>query len=254
MTTPLALMPFPIARISPFLLGVFLCCRALSAPSTVEQWETLTLSFPGPESTETGTSNPFTDVSLWVEFKHEQETYQIPGFFAADGQSAESGAKGGNVWQVRFTPDRPGPWIWSAQMYAGPDAVLLPTDFPHLETHPLPIANGTFEVTPSTASDKNFRAYGRLNVDPVSGYFHFPLTNKIWIKGGADSPENLLAYRDFDGTYRHSDEFREGESRPNSSLHAYTPHIPDWNRAIPHGTKAMARVSLVRSTTSPAPA
>jgi hypothetical protein len=30
----------------------------------------------------------------------------VDGFYAADGDAAESGATGGNVWQVRFTPVR----------------------------------------------------------------------------------------------------------------------------------------------------
>ena len=39
---------------------------------------------------------------------------------------------------------------------------------------------------------------------------------EIFLKGGADSPENFLAYREFDGTYYGgSNKARSGEAAPN---------------------------------------
>ena len=205
-----------------------------SPAQTVEKWDTLTLSFRGPEATESGELNPFTDVGLSVKFIHDDVEYRIPGFYAADGNAAETGADTGNVWQVRFTPDRVGDWTWSAQMLSGPDAVLADdATAEYLEPHELEQSTGEFVVVPSAAEGRDFRAHGRLHVDTSTGYFVFQDSDRHWLKGGADSPENLLGYQDFDGSYRHSEEFREGENRPNESLHTYSPHVGDWRDGDP---------------------
>ncbi|MCK5463841.1 MAG: hypothetical protein KAI95_12520, partial [Bacteroidales bacterium] len=58
---------------------------------------------------------------------------------------------------------------------------------------------------------------------------------EIWIKNGADSPENFLAFDDFDQTSRFSlkTEVREGEADPKESLHKYEPHLGDWQEGNP---------------------
>ncbi|MCF3649361.1 DUF5060 domain-containing protein [Synoicihabitans lomoniglobus] len=239
----------PVRALISFVL-LPLLSAALSAQhpaAAVSQWDTVTLSFPGPDLSETAEVNPFADVRLQVTFTHADASYTIPGFYAADGNAAESGADTGNVWQVRFTPDHTGPWTWSAAMHIGPDAVLLPADFPHLKAHHLDHNSGAFEVTPSSATGRDFRAHGRLSVDPATGYFHFASTGRTWIKAGADSPENFLGYRDFDDTYRHSETFREGENRPNASLHTYAPHLADWREGDPtwHGDKGKSIIGAL---------
>jgi hypothetical protein len=59
-------------------------------------------------------------------------------------------------------------------------------------------------------------------------------TGEFFLKGGADSPENFLGYREFDGTYYGgNNRQRSGEDSPNSGLHAYEPHIQDWKEGDP---------------------
>ena len=57
----------------------------------------------------------------------------------------------------------------------------------------------------------------------------------MFLKGGADSPENFLAYEGFDGpkpVHEKLHESRAGEAS-ESPLHRYAPHIGDWNEGDP---------------------
>ena len=92
-------------------------------------------------------------------------------------------------------------------------------------------SSGEFMVVPSNKKGKDFRAHGRLVND--SGYFRFKDSIKYWIKGGADSPENLLAYEDFDGTYRMQASNDDGEASTNDTIHSYMPHLRDWEEGDP---------------------
>jgi hypothetical protein len=76
-------------------------------------WHRITLGFQGPTRSETeGSSslftNPFTDYRLDVTFTRGSSTYTVPGYFAADGNAANSGATSGNVWLCHFAPDEAG--------------------------------------------------------------------------------------------------------------------------------------------------
>lgn len=72
----------------------------------LEQWETLILSFRGPQTSEQARVNPFTGYRLAVarERIHAEKSAKARGFFAADGNAAETSARAGNQWQARFTP------------------------------------------------------------------------------------------------------------------------------------------------------
>ncbi len=67
------------------------------------------------------------------------------------------------------------------------------------------------------------------------------------LKVGANSPENLLAYRDFDGTHRMAPNQREGEATATTDLHDYRPHIRDWREGDPTwaGDKGKSLVGAV---------
>ena len=52
----------------------------------------MTLTFRGPKSDEAATPNPFRDYRLNVTFRSGDTKLVVPGFFAADGQAAETGA------------------------------------------------------------------------------------------------------------------------------------------------------------------
>ncbi len=194
--------------------------------SEYKQWHTVELSFQGPLTSEDDPVNPFTDYALIVEFTHADADYQIRGFYAADGNAAESGADSGDVWKVRFTPDRLGQWSYRARLRTG-SQVALSVERDAGEAVPLESASGSFQVIPSDKRGRDFRAHGRIVAS--DGYFRFGESGKFWLKGGAGSPENLLAYEGFDGTYRQVFEARKGEAAPSAKLHTFEPHIQDWN-------------------------
>lgn len=195
-----------------------------------QQWHTITLSFEGPETSEEAPENPFLNYRLRVQFKNEDAYYNVQGFYAADGKAAESSAESGNIWQVRFNPDKLGKWSYVAQLYHG-DSIALSDEINERDQIELSKPSGEFVVIPSDKKGKDFRATGRLvNAD---GYFRFRDSGEYWIKGGADSPENLLAYEDFDGTYRMQTSNEDGEARTNDTIHSYAPHLIDWQEGDP---------------------
>jgi hypothetical protein len=213
-----------------FLLPLTLATLCFADTQLVEQFDTLTLSFAGPATAEQAAVNPFTDTRLLVTFTHAERHYQIRGFFAADGHAAETSADSGPIWQVRFTPDRIGAWTYTANLHRGPD-IALSNDLQVGESLPLASPSGHFTVIPSTATGRDFRAHGRLIAD--GGFFRFQDTDNYWLKGGTDSPENLLAFIDFDGTYRYRTEARQGEAAPQTELHSYPTHMADWRPGDP---------------------
>src|SRR5680860_593775 len=88
----------------------------------LQQWHKITLDLAGPYSSETETGpNPFTDFRYEVTFVHESGTpaYTIPGYFAADGNAAESGAESGNIWRAHLSPDKTGKWSYSVSFVSG---------------------------------------------------------------------------------------------------------------------------------------
>src|SRR5690606_38932338 len=78
-------------------------------------------------------------------------------------------------------------------------------------------ATGTFTVQPSDKTGADFRGKGVLR-HVGERYLRFSGTGEAFLKGGASSPENLLAYQGFDQT-------------PPS--HQYAPHAADWQPGDP---------------------
>ena len=93
----------------------------------LKRWHPLTITFEGPEVSETGEPNPFRDYRLNVSFRHEEtgEGQIVPGYFAADGNAADTGADAGSRWRVHFTPGRTGAWTYEASFRTGTDVALI---------------------------------------------------------------------------------------------------------------------------------
>ena len=69
----------------------------------LKQWHKVTLTLTGPQADESSTEpNPFTDYRMTVTFAHESgtPTYRVPGYFAGDGNAANSSATSGNKWRA----------------------------------------------------------------------------------------------------------------------------------------------------------
>jgi len=205
----------------------------ISIQGELKQWHKVTLLINGPETSEYADENPFLDYKLDVTFTNGADTYKVPGFYSADGQAGESSAREGAVWKVHFRPDTPGRWNYSVSFLKGKNIAILDGEIEG-EGVSFHGADGTLEIGASDKAGSDFRAHGRI-INGGKGYFRFQGTDKVWIKNGADSPENFLAYEGFDQTYRFSlkSELREGEANPKDGLHAYTTHISDWKEGDP---------------------
>lgn len=191
-------------------------------PAAVEQsgeprlWHNVTWTFTGPQASEDAGPNPFRDYRLSVSFVNHLRTVTVPGYFAADGAAAESGASGGNRWRVHFMPDEPGHWSYHASFVRGEDVALVLD--PNAGTpEAIDGACGSFAVEASNKESPDARHSGLLR-DVRERYFVFAGTNQPYLKGGADSPENFLAYVDFDGT---------------TPTHRYEPHARDAREGDP---------------------
>ncbi len=202
----------------------------MTATRVVKKWHTVTLSFEGPETSETDSNNPFLNYRLTVKFKHQDTTYTIRGFYAADGDAANTSADQGSIWQAKFTPDRIGNWSYEAEMRAG-ENIALDDMMDAGDKVKISDTQGDFSVVNSDKERPDFRAKGRIEI--VKNYFRQHDDTTFWLKGGADSPENLLAYHEFDGTYRVEASTDEGESQTTEQIHKYQPHAKDWKTGDP---------------------
>ena len=190
---------------------------------TIKKWDTFTLDILGPELTETSEDNPFLNYRLEVVFSHKNKTYQIPGYFAADGQAAETSAKKGKVWRVKFTPDELGDWNYKVRFKKGEDIAI------HPDAQGTSIGEdgktGTFKVVKGDFDSKDFRSQGKLTYTAGAAYQQFAESKKYFIKGGAGSPENFLAFQDFDDTYSNNPK--------KNFIKTYAKHVQDWKPGDP---------------------
>jgi hypothetical protein len=176
----------------------------------MRKWHDVTLSFLGPASGEQADPNPFTDYRLDVTFTCGEARYTVPGYYAADGNAANTSAKEGPIWRVHFAPDREGVWTYRASFRTGPGTAMA-DEAGAGEPAAFDGVSGSFTVAPSDKAAPDFRAKGMLRYTG-GRYLQFADTGEYYLKGGADSPENFLAFADFDQT-------------PPS--HRYEPHAAD---------------------------
>ena len=214
-----------------FLPVLFLICGCQGAMSPkqvsgeLQKWHNVTLTFEGPESSETATPNPFLDYRLNVTFKHAKSgtTYVVPGYYAADGDAANSSSDSGNKWRVHFAPDQIGIWEYQVSFRQGKNIAV--NDEAGTSAKFMDGKDGSFKIKASDKKGRDFRAKGRL--DYVGGhYLQFAGNKEYFLKQGADAPENLLAYADFDGDFKtdgHKDNF----------IKTWQPHIKDWKPGDP---------------------
>ena len=195
----------------------------------LKKWHKITLEISGPITSEWDKQNPFLDYTLEVTFTNGTKKYVVPGFYAADGDAAETSADAGNIWKVRFTPDESGRWNYSVSFKKAKDIAVNNGEGEPVFSDGV---EGSFDVVESDKTGDDFRSKGRV-VNGGNGYFKFLESDVLWIKNGADSPENFLAYVDFDKTIRYSSQARSGEADPKKDLHCYETHLSDWSEGDP---------------------
>ena len=200
---------------------------------STKKWQKLELWFDGPLHSEADSSpNPFTDLRLDVLFTRSDGTSElVPGFFAGDGR----GGSTGRVWKVRLVPDVIGTWLYYASFRSGTNVAvsvdpLVGTSLAFDGTQ------GAITIEPRDKNAPGFLADGRLVYSDAP--YRRQVDGGYWLKGGTNSPENLFAFRGFDGT-----EDQNGVD----GLHEFGPHEGDWTASdtdIPGGTFAGDRALL----------
>ena len=193
----------------------------------LKTWHKITIDFRGPETAETATPSPFTDYRLNVSFTHTTSgrTLVIPGYFAADGDAANSSAEAGAVWRVHLAADAEGEWTWTASFRTGLNVATSDDPEAGASAAYFDGASGSFLVAPSDKTGRDMRAQGRLEYVGKHHLRHAG-TGRYFMKAGTDSPENLLSYADFDGDFKTDDEEDE-------LVKTYAPHVPDWQEGDP---------------------
>ncbi|TWU28644.1 DUF5060 domain-containing protein [Bythopirellula polymerisocia] len=210
-----------------FLLGLSAKGEGTSISGELRQWHKVTLTIDGPQASEDGDLNPFLDYRMQVTFRHPASglTYNVPGYFAADGDAANSSATLGTKWRAHLSPDHSGEWTYTVSFREGPGVAI--SDDPNAGTAVDSVDGlmGSFEVSSTDKSGRDFRGKGRLNY-VGKHHLQFAGTGEFFLKTGVDAPENFLAYQDFDGEFK-----KDGQK--DNLIKDWGPHVQDWQTSDP---------------------
>lgn len=237
--TPTNAFPKSTTMISQIILGLLVCSihdfpalavQQIEADSQatvvgeLKQWHTVTVDVTGPSAKETDKSpNPFLDYRMQVEFQNETgEKFLVPGYFAADGKAANSSATSGNLWRAHLTPNATGKWTYKVSFVKGKH-VAIESSADSQAVKGADGLSGEFNIVKSDKSGRDLRGQGRLQY-VGKRYLQFAGSKKYFLKAGADSPETLLAYKDFDGTIAR---------KRNVPLKSFNPHLQDFVEGDP---------------------
>jgi hypothetical protein len=213
------------------LMGWFGVANAATVSGDLKVWQAVTISFDGPQASETADPNPFLDYRLEVSFRKGDKACTVCGYYAADGNAAQTSAAEGSQWRVHFVPDEAGQWDFVASFRKGKN-VAIADDAKAGEGTAFDGEKGNIMIAAADTNAPGFLSKGFLR-DSGKGYLRFSGTKQYFLKGGADSPENFLGYADFDGTFDTEGLNREGEAKGKEFIHHYGPHEKDWRPGDP---------------------
>ncbi len=205
-------------------LSVF--SQTVSLDGTMQKWDKITLDFtvPGVELNES--ANTFRNRRMDVLFTDPNgNSLRVPGFFAANGNAANSGATTGNIYRAFLRPNVTGSWTYQVLFYAGNDVAL--SDVSSLPAPQFSLNGVVGDILESNVTGVDLRSQGRLQyqstgTDNARRYLRFAETGDYYLKLGPDSPENLLDFDDFDFA----------ADRISCSLcveHSFDPHASDFD-------------------------
>ena len=207
----------------------------------LRKWHKITLTFDGPETSETADPNPFLYYRLNVTFTHQDsgKSYCVPGYFAADGDAANTSADSGNKWRVHFAPSAVGTWTYRVSFRKGRNVAVTEGKNAGQSAGFMDGRTGTFNVRPTDKTGRDFRSKGLLRY-VGKHHLRFVETGEYFLKCGADAPENFLAYKDFDGDFK-----TDGEK--DNFIKDWAPHIKDWKPGDPtwQGSKGKGIIGAV---------
>ncbi len=218
-----------------------LTVQGASISGELRKWHKVTLDFDGPSTSETATPNPFTNYRLDVTFRHSGsgKSYVVPGYYAADGDAADTSATSGDVWRVHFAPDETGSWTYAASFRSGSNVAMADTRTAGTSGGHFDGETGNFTIAATDKSGRDFRGKGRLQY-VGKHHLRFAETGGYFMKAGVDAPENLLAYTDFDGEFK-------TDGREDDFVRGFEPHVQDWSTGDPvwQGSKGKGLIGAV---------
>ena len=234
-----ALIEYPVLEDETVFEKLTIPPEAPEIGGELRKWHKITLTFNGPEASETSTPNPFLDYRLNVLFRQGERSYLVPGYFAADGNAAQTSASSGNKWRVHFAPDATGVWEYAVSFRGGNRVAVSEDPNAGVAIRGLDGLKGKFDVAVTDKTGRDHRAKGRLEY-VGRRYLRFAETGESFLKQGADAPENFLAYADFDGDFKtdgHKDHF----------VKTWQPHLRDWKTGDPtwQGDKGKGMIGAV---------
>ncbi|WP_200979998.1 DUF5060 domain-containing protein [Echinicola sp. 20G] len=221
--------------------AVFMSCTKVPQISgELKVWHKVTLTFEGPESSETASPNPFTDYRLEVNFSQGEKSFVVPGYFAADGNAAFTSATEGNRWRVHFSPDAPGQWDYKVSFKEGNDVAVGGEEGESAGY--MDGQTGSFEVVESDKTGRDLRAQGRLRY-VGEHYLQFSQSGKYFVKNGVDAPENLLAYFEFDDTPNVGNRLKKWEDHDQDYNEDASPYL--WGADRQKGKNIMGAINYL---------
>lgn len=225
-------------RLSARCLLLLLAAGAQAAPSAagssvavvegeLKQWHKVTLTLDGPEASEQGDPNPFLDYRLQVTFRHPASglTYEVPGYFAADGDAANTSAASGDKWRAHLSPDHPGKWTYRVSFREGAGVAISDDAHAGEPVEGVDGTTGSFSIAKTDKTGRDLRAKGRLQY-VGKHHLRFAGSGEYFLKAGADAPENFLAYRGFDGDFK-------TDGHKDQLVKDWAPHVQDWRDGDP---------------------
>jgi len=180
-----------------------------------QRYHKLTFTWDGTNLSES--ESTFQDYRLNITFMSPTgQTYVVPGYFAADGNAAESSSTSGNKWRCHFTALETGVWTYTASFRTGNNIAVSFDPNEGASLAPIDGDAGSFAISETNKSGKDFRGKGKLEY--VGEHFMQWTNGEYYLKIGSDSPENFLEFDGFDNT---------------NSTRSYPSHINDWNNGDP---------------------
>jgi len=193
----------------------------------LKKWHRVTITFDGPQTSETANPNPFMDYRLNVTFTHQGsgKSKVVPGYFAADGDAANTSSDSGNKWRVHFAPDAVGQWKYKVSFRKGSNVAVAEAKNSGRSAGFMDGRTGSVRIGPTDKTGRDFRGKGLLQY-VGKHHLRFAETGEYFLKCGADAPENFLAYKDFDGDFK-------TDGQKDNFIKDWGPHIKDWKPGDP---------------------
>jgi hypothetical protein len=193
----------------------------------IMKWHKMTFSFDGPQTSETADPNPFLYYRTDVTFTHPatNTTFVVPGYYAADGKAANTSASEGSKWLVHFAPNQTGQWNYQVSFRQGDNIAVSDDRNAGQNAGFCDGQKGSFTVAASDKTGRDFRGKGILQY-VGKHHLQFADSKEFFLKAGADAPENLLSYADFDGDFK-------TDGQKDNLVKTWQPHVADWKAGDP---------------------